>query len=154
MSESFEVHVAWPADAAQKMPPDPAFSRNNWLGAPGKKEVFGSSPVAFGGDPGGYNPEELLMLSLSQCHMLTYLALAAKKQFKVIHYEDRATGSLGKNAEGRMQVVDVVLHPRVIVAKGTDLAEARAMHVRAHAHCFIAASVNFPVRNDPEVAEQ
>jgi organic hydroperoxide reductase OsmC/OhrA len=154
MSESFEVSVVWPAEVKQKLPPDPAFSRNNWLAAPGKFEVFGSSPVAFGGDPTGYNPEELLMLALSQCHLLTYLAMAAKRGIRVLHYEDRAIGSLGKNADGRMQMVEVVLHPKVIVAQDTDLEEARALHARAHAACFIANSVNFEVRNEPEVTER
>ncbi len=110
--------------------------------------------MVFGGDPTGYNPEELLMLALSQCHLLTYLAMAAKRGIRVLHYEDRAIGSLGKNADGRMQMVEVVLHPKVIVAQDTDLEEARALHARAHAACFIANSVNFEVRNEPEVTER
>jgi organic hydroperoxide reductase OsmC/OhrA len=154
MSDNFEVRVVWPADETQKMPPDPAFSRNNWLAAPGKPEIAGSSPVAFGGDPKRYNPEELLMLALSECHLLTYLAMTAKRKIKVVHYDDRTTGQLGKNAAGKMQVMEVVLHPRVTVAKGTDLEEARALHARAHEACFVGNSVNFVVRNEPEIVEQ
>lgn len=154
MSETFEVRVAWPADAAQKLPPDAAFSRNNWLGAPGKPEVFGSSPVVFGGEARGYNPEELMTLSLSQCHLLTYLALAAKRGIRVLRYEDNASARLGKNAEGRTQMVEVVLRPRVTVAAGTRVDDAKALHERAHAACFMANSVNFPVRNEPEIVER
>lgn len=154
MSEAFETRVVWPADENQKLPPDATFSRNNWLAAHGKAEVFGSSPVIFGGDPKGYNPEELLTLSLSECHMLTYLAIAAKRGLKVLHYEDNATGSLGKNAEGRTQMMEVVLRPKVTVAKGSSLEDAKAFHARAHTACFMAASVNFPVRNEPEVVEK
>jgi organic hydroperoxide reductase OsmC/OhrA len=154
MGDEFEVRVAWPADASQKLPPDPAFSRNNRLAAPGKVEIPGSAPVVFGGDPQGYNPEELLLLSLSECHMLTYLAIAAKRGVVVLQYEDRATGVLGKGGQGKTQMTQAVLHPRVFVRKGTNLDEARAMHEKAHASCFIANSVNFPVRNEPEVVER
>ena len=154
MSDAFEVSVVWPAETTQKLPPDPAFSRDNWLAAPNKAEVFGSSPAVFGGDPKGYNPEELMTLSLSQCHLLTYLAMAAKRQIAVLHYEDHATGRLGKNADGKMQMVEVVLRPKVIVAKGTSVEDARALHERAHAACFMANSVNFPVRNEPEIQER
>ena len=153
MSDAFEVRVVWPADPSQKLLPDPEHSPNNRLSAPGKTEVFGSSPVVFGGDPRGYNPEELLLLSLSQCHMLTYLAIAAKRRIAVLRYEDRATGTLGKNAQAKTQMVEAVLHPRVTVQKGTNLEDARAMHDKAHEHCFIANSVNFPVRNEPEIVE-
>lgn len=154
MSNAFEASVVWPADEAQKMPPDKGYSRNNWLEAPGKAEISGSAPVAFGGDPHGYNPEELLLLSLSQCHLLTYLAIAAKKGIKVVHYEDRALATLGKGASGKTQMADVLLRPRVTVAKGTNLEDAQALHAGAHANCFIANSVNFPVRHEPVILER
>jgi organic hydroperoxide reductase OsmC/OhrA len=154
MSEEFEVHVAWPADEASKRPPDTVYSRDSWLSAPGKPEVFGSSPPAFGGDPKGYNPEVMLILSLSQCHMLTFLALAAKNKLSVLHYEDRARGRLGKNAEGKMQMVEVLLKPKVTMPKGTDVDVVNSLHNRAHSLCFMANSVNFPVEREPELIER
>jgi organic hydroperoxide reductase OsmC/OhrA len=156
MSEEhvFETTLAWPADPGQTRPPDAAYSRDNVLAAPGHAPIAGSSPPVFGGEASRYNPEELLTLSLSECHMLTYLALAAKKRIAVLAYEDLASGTLGRGPSGKMQMVGVVLRPRVTVAKGTDLAEARAMHEKAHAFCFVANSVNFPVRNEPETVEQ
>ena len=154
MSEEFEVHVAWPAEETSKRPPDTVYSRDSWLSAPGKPEVFGSSPPAFGGDPKGYNPEVLLILSLSQCHMLTFLALAAKNKMSILHYEDRAIGRLGKNAEGKMQMMEVVLRPQVTVAKGTDHDAAASLHARAHSLCFMANSVNFPVIHEPGMNER
>ena len=72
--------------------------------APATRRFVGSSPPVFGGDAARYNPEELMAMSLSHCHMLTYLALAAKKQVAVLAYEDRATGVLGKDALGKMQM--------------------------------------------------
>ena len=155
MSEhhTFETTLAWPADPAQPLPPDQSFSRNNSLAAPGKQTIPGSSPAVFGGDASRYNPEELLMLSLSECHMLTYLAIAAKKRMGILKYEDRATGTLGPGPSGKTQMIEVLLRPRVTVAKGTNLQDATVMHDKAHANCFMANSVNFLVRNEPEVVE-
>jgi organic hydroperoxide reductase OsmC/OhrA len=153
-SHSFETTLVWPADESQPKPPEADFSRNNVLTAPGKAAaVPGSSPSVFGGDASRYNPEELMMLSLSECHMLTYLAIAAKKRIGVLKYEDRVTGTLGPGPSGKTQMVDVLLRPRITVAKGTDLAAANAIHEKAHANCFMANSVNFTVRNEPEIFE-
>ena len=156
MSEThtFEATVRWPADPAQALPPDPAFSRNAVLGSPGHADIPGSSPTVFGGDASRYNPEELVAMGLAHCHMLTYLALAAKRRVAVLAYEDRATVELGKDpALGKMKILSALLRPRVTVAKGTNLDDARAMHAKAHEHCFVANSVNFPVENAPEIVE-
>ena len=152
-THSFETSLTWPADAAQKLPPDALFSRNSVLSAPGKGVILASSPGVFGGDTARYNPEELLTLSLSQCHMLTYLAIAAKKRLSVLKYEDSAVGTLGVGPSGKMQMIDVLLRPRVKLAKGSNLADAQAIHEKAHANCFMANSVNFTVRNEPAVVE-
>jgi organic hydroperoxide reductase OsmC/OhrA len=155
MSDDHTFHstLRWPADPAQAKPPVPAFSRNSVLGSPGHPPLDASSPPVFGGEPTRYNPEELLTMALSQCHMLTFLALAARKQVAVLAYEDNATGKLGKGVSGKTQMEHVMLRPKVTVAKGTDLAAVNAMHEKAHAHCFIANSVNFPVENAPETVE-
>lgn len=98
-------------------------------------------------------------MSLSECHMLTYLAIAAKKQITIVRYEDRATGQLGIGVVGEFGVAGktsmqrVTLHPRVTVARGTNLDDARAIHVKAHANCFMANSVNFPITTEPEMIE-
>jgi organic hydroperoxide reductase OsmC/OhrA len=152
--EVFETFIEYPADPAQKLPPDPDFSRDNRLGAEGHPEVPGALPAAFGGHSRGYSPEDLMILSLSECHLLTYLRLAQKSRIAILRYRDRATGRLGKNASGMIQLVEVVLRPRVTVARGSDLAAAKALHERAHHHCFMANSVNFPVRNEPEIVEE
>jgi organic hydroperoxide reductase OsmC/OhrA len=110
----------------------------------------------YGGDDTRYNPEELLLMSLAQCHMLTYLAIAAKKRMTILAYEDRPTGTLGigaSGAAGKMSMQEVTLHPRVTVAAGTNLADADAIHEKAHANCFIANSVNFPVSFAPVMVE-
>jgi organic hydroperoxide reductase OsmC/OhrA len=79
---------------------------------------------------------------------------AASGGLAVKRYEDRATGTLGKNANGQTQMAEVVLHPRVTIPRGADAAMARDLHDRAHHHCFMANSVNFPVRHEPEIVEE
>jgi len=159
-AHSFETCLQWPANPAQPRPPEPAFSRNSVLSAAGKADVAASAPTVFGGDATRYNPEELLLMSLAQCHMLTYLAIAAKKRMTILAYADRATGTLGmgepdtrSGPPGKMSMQEVTLRPRVTVAKGTDLADAMAIHEKAHANCFIANSVNFPVTHQAEILE-
>ncbi len=152
----FEITLAYPADAAQLMPPDANFSRNNIMRSAVKHDIAASSPAAFGGDDTRYNPEELMLMSLSECHMLTYMAIAAKKQMTILRYEDRATGHLGIGefgVAGKMSMQQVTLHPRVTVAKGTNFDDARAIHVKAHANCFMANSVNFPITTECEIIE-
>jgi organic hydroperoxide reductase OsmC/OhrA len=154
-NHTFEATISWPADTAQKLPPDPAFSRNNILCSPGHPAIPGSSPPVFGGEASRYNPEELVTMALAECHMLTYLSLAARKRVAVLAYEDRAAAVLGKDpSSGKMKLLSATLRPKVTVARGTDLAEAMAMHARAHEYCFVANSVNFPVTNEPSILER
>ncbi len=152
----FEVSLQWPVSVtAGTSPrhPDAAFSRDAELWANDKPPVPGSAPGVFGGSAARYNPEELLLMSLSECHMLTFLAIASKKRIAVLRYEDRASGALAAGAfgtPGKLSMQEVVLHPRVTVAAGVDLADLAAIHDKAHANCFIANSVNFPVRVEAE----
>jgi organic hydroperoxide reductase OsmC/OhrA len=152
-THTFEASLRWPADPAQPLPPDPAFSRNNVMAATGKHDVAGSAPGVFGGDTSRYNPEELMLMSLSECHMLTYLAIAGKKRLSILGYTDRATGTLAMGPGGKLQMTACVLRPVVTVPKGTNLEEALAMHDKAHANCFMANSVNFPVTHEPVFVE-
>src|SRR3546814_6469486 len=105
------------------------------------------------GDPDLHNPEDMLVLALSSCHMLSYLALAALEGLEVVAYEDSARGTMQQEGRGG-RFTEVVLHPRVTIAAGSDLDRAKALHEEAHGTCFIANSVNFPVRHEatPAVA--
>lgn len=156
-AHQFETTLTWPADAAQAPMPDPTFSRNNILRAAGKVDVPGSAPGVFSGDASRYNPEELLLMSLSECHMLTYLAIAAKKRVVIAGYTDRAIGTLGVGqygTAGKMSMQEVVVHPVITIKRGANLDDLRAMHEKAHANCFMANSVNFPVRVEPTFIEE
>jgi organic hydroperoxide reductase OsmC/OhrA len=116
----------------------------------GKPEIPGSSDPNFRGDPRRYNPEDLLVASLSTCHMLWYLHLCAVNKIVVTAYEDHAEGTMSEGSDGGGEFVRVVLKPRVTISSG-DRERALALHHESHKFCFIANSVKFPVEAEPEI---
>lgn len=118
----------------------------------GKPPIDGSSDSTFRGDASRWNPEDLLVASLSACHQLWYLGLCAAEGIEVLAYEDVAEGTMIEDkANGAGQFTAVTLRPQVTLAPGADQAKAVALHEAAHGHCFIARSVSFPVRHDATV---
>ena len=126
------------------------YSRNYEIVSDGKPAIQGSADPAFRGDQSRWNPEELLVASLSACHKLWYLHLAAEAGITVTAYTDRAEGVMEVGRDGVGRFKSVVLHPTVTVAKG-DPERARTLHKPAHEKCFIANSVNFAVECEPEI---
>ncbi len=110
-----------------------------------KADILGSSDPAFRGDKTRHNPEELLLSSISGCHMLWYLHLCAEAGVVVTDYVDHATGTMEETADGGGRFTEVVLHPTVTVADGSMVVKAEALHGQVGQYCFIARSVNFPV---------
>jgi organic hydroperoxide reductase OsmC/OhrA len=143
--------VTWTGNRGQGTASAKAYARDLVVSADGKPDIPASTAPAFGGDPARYDPEELLVASLSSCHMLWYLHLAAVAGVVVTAYRDRADGRLvlDKNGSGRFS--EVVLRPEVTITQGSDAERARALHEDAHRLCFIAASMNFPVRVEPVI---
>ena len=127
------------------------YSRNYDISAEGKPVINGSADPAFRGDRSRWNPEELLVASLSACHKLWYLHLAAEAGIIVTAYTDRAEGVMEVDRDGAGRFRSVVLRPTVTVATGSDVGQARALHKPAHERCFIANSVNFPVECEREI---
>ncbi len=146
---TFRSSLAWTGAAAG--PTGPSFARDYVVRTADGAEIAGSAPVVFQGDGTRASPEDLLVASLSSCHMLTYLALCAHKGIRVVAYEDEAEGTIDRVAPRRTKFVDAVLRPRVRVADPQDAESARALHHDAHERCFVAASVDFPVRIEPVI---
>lgn len=94
----------------------------------------------WGGDPANTNPEQALAAALSSCHMMTFLALAAKAGWPVAGYADHAVAHLGKNSRGQMSVTRIDLHPVVRFDPGFSVADEALVQMqdRAHRYCFIA----------------
>lgn len=127
------------------------YGRDHVLTAEGKQPLEGSADRAFFGDQDRWNPEELLLGALAQCHMLSYLAEAARAGVVVVGYADAATGTMEQTANGGGHFTSATLHPRVTLADPAQRELAAALHGPASEKCFIAASVNFPVLHEPEL---
>ncbi|WP_193367006.1 OsmC family protein [Pelagibius marinus] len=147
----YQAKLTWTGAAAGGTADYKSYSREYRADFEGKPSLTGSADPAFRGDPKLHNPEDLLLVALSSCHMLSYLALAALEGLEVVAYADEAAGTMQQEGRGG-RFTEVVLHPRVTLAPGSDLERAEALHEEAHATCFIANSVNFPVRHDATVA--
>ena len=141
----------------QRSPDDPftgsRFSRaHSWSFDGGLSVPASSSPAVIPrySDPAGIDPEEALIASLSACHMMTFLYLAAKRGLVVNRYDDAAEGELTKNEKGRLWLSRVTLRPRIDwEGEGPDAATVEDLHHRAHEECFIANSVRTDVRWEP-----
>jgi organic hydroperoxide reductase OsmC/OhrA len=147
----YEVSIDWTGNLGSGTSDYRAYSRDHDIAAPGKATISGSSDPAFRGDPSRWNPEELLVASLSACHKLWYLHLASAAGIIVTGYADRAEGFMEETPDGSGRFTRAVLHPTVTVQAGADLQRAAALHRTAHEKCFIANSVNFPVECEPEI---
>jgi len=148
----YHVRTLWSAgtDGAPRI--YDGFSRAHRIEIAGKPAIEASSDPSFRGDPARHNPEDLLVASLSSCHMLWYLVLCVGRKVPILAYEDDAYGIMAETPRpGRF--LEVVLRPKVTLAKGADKALAAKLHERAHAECFVANSVNFPVRHEASFVE-
>ncbi|MDB4882230.1 MAG: OsmC-like protein [Gemmatimonadetes bacterium] len=149
MTRSHEYHARldWTGAASGPTSSYAGYSREYRIEIAGKPALAGSADPMFRGDPALHNPEELLVMALSSCHLLSYLARAARAGVHVVAYADSAAGTM-ELAGGGGRFTEVVLHPVVTIAEGHDAELATRLHEQAHADCFIAASVNFPVRHE------
>ena len=148
----YRVTTTWTGNLGTGTSNYRAYSRNHEIKILGKyAPLQGSSDQSFRGDPARYTPEELLVASLSQCHMLWFLHLCADAGIVVTEYEDAARGTMAEHPDGSGEFTSVVLHPRAVITDPTRLADAKSLHQRAHKLCFIARSVNFPVEHEAVV---
>ncbi len=147
----YSVTVTWTGNRGTGTSGYREYSRDHVIAANGKPDIPGSSDPAFRGDSERWNPEELLVGSLSACHKLWYLHFCAVSGVVVTAYEDHAEGTMVMDEEGSGRFTDVVLKPRVTISERSDPSIAEELHGDAHEKCFIANSVNFPVRCEPVI---
>ncbi|POX36614.1 peroxiredoxin [Streptomyces sp. Ru73] len=148
---SYLARVTWTGNTGTGPSGYRSYARAHEVTADGPPPLPGTADPAFLGDKDRWNPEQLLLASLAQCHMLTYLAVCTLSGITVTRYEDAASGTMTEDGKGGGAFTEVVLRPRVEIAAGGDAERARRLHTKAHEQCFIANSVNFPVRHEPEV---
>ncbi len=152
---TYTAEVTWSRNSAPFT--DNRYSRAHRWRFDGGADVPASSspwvvPVPMS-DPAGVDPEEALVASLSSCHMLWFLALAARKGLVVDEYEDAASGVLGRDASGKQAMTSVTLRPRTRFSgeNRPTPADIASLHHAAHEECFIARSVRCDVRCEPVV---
>ncbi|MHA6805589.1 OsmC family protein [Salinifilum ghardaiensis] len=127
------------------------YGREHLVEVVGKPALRASADPSFLGDAELLNPEEMLLAALSQCHMLWYLGLCAHSGVVVTAYRDAASGTMVEERDGSGRFREVLLRPQVQVSEQDVLATAEELHAQAHRKCFIANSVNFPVRHEPRI---
>lgn len=149
---SYRVKVEWTGNLGAGTSSYAGYSRDHTIDAGLKPQIAGSSDPAFRGDTGRWNPEELLLASVTACHKLWYLGLCAAAGISVLRYVDEAEATMIEDSDGSGRFAAAVLRPRVTIAAGADLQRARDLHREAHRRCFIANSVNFPVTCEASVA--
>ena len=147
----YSVRVTWTGNKGTGTASYRGYSRAHRIDGEGKATIEGSSDPSFGGDRTRWNPEELLLASLSACHKLWFLSLCAEAGVTVEAYEDEVEGTMVEEPGGAGQFASVVLRPRVTLRAGSDPVQAEALHARARSMCFIARSVNFPVEHSATV---
>jgi len=150
-AHSYVVRLEWTGNNGSGTSDYRSYSRNHEIAAPGKPAIPASSDPVFRGDATRYNPEDLLVASLSACHMLAYLHLCAVSGVVVEAYVDDASGTMVETAKTGGHFTEVILRPRVTVSATSDRSLADQLHHKAHGLCFIANSVNFPVLCEPTI---
>lgn len=145
----YQVTVTWTGNRGTGTTSYRGYGRDHLVSAPGLPPLAGTADPTFHGDRDRWNPEQLLLTALSQCHMLSFLHLAVKNGVNVVDYADEAEGSLRLNADGSGEFTSVILRPRVGLADPGQRALADSLHAEANRVCFIARSVNFPVLHRP-----
>ena len=145
-THTYEAMVTWTGNVGEGTSSYTAYSRDFVVDVPSKPALLGSADPAFRGDPRRWNPEDMLVASLSACHKLWYLHLCAVNKVNVLEYVDQAQGNMVEgDAHRKGHLTEITLRPRVKVSAGSDTDLAMRLHEDAHHECFIANSVNFPV---------
>jgi organic hydroperoxide reductase OsmC/OhrA len=150
----YNTNVVWTGNLGTGTSSYRAYDRGYEVRCPGKATIVGSSDPAFRGNATLHNPEELLVASVSACHMLWYLHLCGDAGVVVCAYEDAVEGTMTEAADGGGRFTEVILRPRVTLVSDADSGLAHRLHEAAHQKCFIANSVSFPIRVEPIITLQ
>jgi len=148
LEHHYALQVEWTGNRGSGTSDYKSYGRDHLVRAIGNPIIVGTSDRAFRGDPERWNPEQLLLAALSQCHMLSYLHEAAVNGVVVEEYTDEATGTMQQAGNGGGHFTIATLRPRVTIST-SDVALAQQLHHAAGEKCFIAASVNFPIAHEP-----
>jgi organic hydroperoxide reductase OsmC/OhrA len=147
----YRLHSTWTGNRGTGTSGYRDYDRSVTIEIAGKPTMAASSDKPFRGDPSKWNPEDLLLASLSECHLLSYLHACVQAGVVVLDYRDEASGIMVEDGRGGGRFTQVVLRPHVVVADASMTDAATRAHDQAHEWCFIASSVNFPVLHEPTI---
>lgn len=147
MQHSYTLDLKWTGKTENL-----SYDRTFTVTGKDKTPMSGSADPASRGDPKKWNPEELLLASLSSCHMLWYLYLCASAKITVTEYQDHPTGILNINPNGKSSFSEVTLNPKIVITDSNQIEQALALQKQAHDKCYIVNSVNFEVKLNPAVS--
>ncbi|MGO2747427.1 OsmC family protein [Microbacterium sp.] len=150
----YALTATWTGDLGTGTSGYREYSRDVTLSVEGKPDLLASADKPFRGDPGRWNPEDMLLGALAECHLLSYLHACVSAGVVVVSYRDRATAVMTEDGRSGGAFTDVLLRPEVVVADASMIAAAERAHDDAHRMCFIANSVNFPVRHEATVTSR
>lgn len=148
---SYSSFVEWTGAADGPAKTYKGYSRDHVIKMEGKPDLLGSADPGFRGDVTRHNPEDLMVASLSACHMLWYLHLCTVNEIEVYAYEDKAAGVMEEIPDGGGRFTSVTLNPVVLIGPAHKQDLAKSLHEEAHKRCFIANSVNFPISHRPTI---
>ncbi len=146
---NYKITVKWTGNNGTGTSCYKEFERSHSILVENKVEILGSSDPAFRGDKTKHSPEELLIASVSSCHMLWYLHLCAVAGVIVTDYIDKATGIMIETSNGGGKFTEITLHPTVTITNSSMKEKANELHKKANELCFVANSLNFPVHHKP-----
>lgn len=149
---TYRASVRWTGNYGEGTAHYTAYGRDHEIAIDGKPPIASSADPMFRGAADRWNPEDMLVGSISACHMLWFLHLASEAGWVVESYEDQAEAVMAMNPDGSGQFTAATLHPRVTISAG-DPAKLDALHKAAHHNCFIARSLNFEIECEGSVEQ-
>ncbi len=152
MSHTYNMKLVWTGNTGEGTSTYRAYERSYTIAIDGKQDVTGSSDPAFRGDKTKHNPEEMLVMALSSCHLLSYLHLCATNGIIVTSYQDNATGTMVEDKVKGGYFTEVMLNINMTVSDVEKKQFALELHHDANKLCFIANSVNFPVKHNVTIS--
>jgi organic hydroperoxide reductase OsmC/OhrA len=150
-THEYAARLVWTGNSGAGTASYTEYSRAYRLAIEGKPDLIGSADPAFRGDPELHNPEDLFLSAVAACHMLTYLALCARRGIRVVSYEDDARGEMVLRPGGGGKFEEITLQPQVRIEGEEHVELATQLHEPAHEYCFIANSVSVPIHCKPNV---
>lgn len=144
----YQLTIEWTGNRGAGTASYRSYDRDHEVRAEHVTTIAGSSDPQFRGNPSRWNPEQLLVASASQCHMLSYLHQAAVNGVVVTKYVDHPTAVMTEDGNGGGRFTDITLHPVVTVTDEAMVGTAERLHVDANSNCFVASSLALPVRHD------